>query len=91
MEIGDNMINDLEEFKQLNYRFNNLSNNDLLKEFYKWKIFEYKNQLKETDYKAIKYSEGYYTDEEYEPIKLERQELRNQIHEYEQEIEKLGD
>lgn len=43
------------------------------------KIEEYKKKLEDTDYKAIKYLEGYYTDEEYEPIKQERQSYRDEI------------
>jgi hypothetical protein len=42
-------------------------------------IAELKQLLKDTDFKAIKYFEGYYTDEEYEPIKLERQSYRDKI------------
>lgn len=33
--------------------------------------------LKATDYKAVKYAEGLYTDAEYEPIRQVRQELRD--------------
>lgn len=43
-----------------------------------------KNQLNETDYKAIKYAEGWYTEEEYAPIKAEREELRQKIRELEE-------
>jgi hypothetical protein len=42
-------------------------------------IAELKQLLKDTDFKAIKYFEGYYTDEEYEPIKLKRQSYRDKI------------
>lgn len=42
-------------------------------------IEDLKKQLAKTDYKAIKYAEGWLTDEEYEPIKSYRQELRNEI------------
>lgn len=44
---------------------------------------ELKNYLKNTDYKAIKYSEGYYTEEEYAPIKAERAWARERINEIE--------
>lgn len=44
-------------------------------------IDELKNQLAKTDYKAIKYAEGWYTDEEYAPIKAERETLRERIRE----------
>ena len=40
-----------------------------------------KKLLKKTDYKAIKYSEGYYTEEEYAPIKAERERARERINE----------
>ena len=36
-------------------------------------------ELSQTDYKLLKYLEGYYTDEEYAPIKKERQEMRDKI------------
>lgn len=42
-------------------------------------IAELKKQLANTDYEAIKYSEGWFTDEEYAPIKAKREELREQI------------
>jgi len=42
-----------------------------------------KGELSSTDYKAIKYAEGYYTDEDYAPIKAHRQELRDRINELE--------
>lgn len=38
-----------------------------------------KKQLFESDYKAIKYSEGFYTEEEYEPIRQERAAIRERI------------
>ena len=40
-------------------------------------------ELSSTDYKAIKYAEGLITAEEYEPIKVERQALRDRINELE--------
>lgn len=45
-----------------------------------------KNRLKETDYKAIKYAEGWLTDEEYAEIKTERQRIRDEINELEKEL-----
>lgn len=44
-----------------------------------------KQQLADTDYKALKYAEGWYTDEEYAPIKAEREALRERIRELENE------
>ena len=46
-------------------------------------IAELKAQLAETDYKAIKYAEGWITEEEYAPIRAERQALRDKINELE--------
>lgn len=43
-----------------------------------------KAQLAETDYKAIKYAEGWYSEKEYAPIKAEREALREQIRELEE-------
>lgn len=42
-------------------------------------IAELKQKLSDTDYQAIKYAEGWITDEEYEPIKMQRQEWRDAI------------
>ena len=47
-------------------------------------IAKLKQKLQETDYKAIKYAEGVLTKEEYEPIKKERQALRDKINQLEQ-------
>ncbi len=46
-------------------------------------IAELKAQLQSTDYKAIKYAEGWLTEEEYTPIKAERQAIRDRINELE--------
>lgn len=50
-------------------------------------IAELKAQLEVTDYKAIKYAEGWISEEEYAPIKAERQALRDKINELEGGIE----
>lgn len=42
-------------------------------------IAELKQKLSDTDYQAIKYAEGWITEEDYAPIKAERQEWRNEI------------
>ena len=44
---------------------------------------ELKKLLSSTDYQAIKYAEGLITEEEYEPIKTQRQAWRNEINELE--------
>lgn len=43
------------------------------------KIADLKVKLARTDYKAIKYAEGLITEEEYAPIKLQRQSWRDMI------------
>lgn len=50
-------------------------------------IAQLKNQLLATDYKAIKYAEGAFTEEEYAPIKAQRQAWRARINELESEDE----
>lgn len=46
-------------------------------------INELKRKLSDTDYKAIKYSEGWLTDEEYAEAKAQREEWRKRINELE--------
>ena len=43
------------------------------------RIEELKSELASTDYKAIKYAEGWLTDDEYAPIKSYRQAIRDEI------------
>ena len=50
----------------------------------KLKIDILKLKLQETDYKAIKYAEGLLTEEEYAPIKAERQLMRDEINRLEE-------
>lgn len=45
-----------------------------------------KEELAASDYKAIKYAEGLITAEEYEPIKAERQAIRDRINALEKEL-----
>lgn len=59
---------------------------ELLKMRNEARIIELKELLKETDYKAIKYSEGCYTEQEYQPIKELRQSYRDEINELEREL-----
>jgi hypothetical protein len=46
-------------------------------------------ELKESDYKAIKFAEGHYTEEVYASVKAERQALRDEYNELEAELAKL--
>ena len=52
-------------------------------------IVNLKNKLRATDYKALKFAEGWLTIEEYEPIREERWMLRKRINELEEQIKKL--
>lgn len=47
------------------------------------RIRELKAQLESTDYQAIKYAEGWLTEEEYAPIKAQRQNWRDEINQLE--------
>lgn len=49
----------------------------------------YKQELSNSDYEAIKYAEGWFTEEEYEPIRTNREQIRVKIRELEDEIAKL--
>ena len=49
----------------------------------KEEIARLKAKLAETDYMAIKYAEGFYTDEEYAEIRAQRQAWRDRINELE--------
>ena len=53
------------------------------------KILNLKRQLQETDYKAIKHSEGWLTEEEYAETKAERQRIRDEINRLEQELNEV--
>lgn len=50
------------------------------------RILALKDELQKTDYKAIKYSEGWLTAEEYAETKAERQRIREEINRLEQEL-----
>ena len=50
-----------------------------------WQISELKLRLQETDYQAIKHSEGLISEEDYAPIKAQRQAWRDEINRLEGE------
>lgn len=50
------------------------------------RIAQLKRFLAESDYQAIKYAEGLLTEKEYEPIKKQRQDWRNEINILESEL-----
>lgn len=49
-------------------------------------IIALKQKLQQTDYKAIKYAEGWLSEEEYAEVKAERQRIRDEINKLEQEL-----
>ena len=51
------------------------------------KINSIKTLLSDTDYQAIKYAEGAISEEEYAPIRAQRQEWRDRINELEEMLE----
>lgn len=65
------------------------SQNYLKKKHYEDEIQDCQRKLNESDFKAIKYMEGWYTEEEYEPIKAERNGYRNDIRHYTELIREL--
>lgn len=58
------------------------------KELASREIEELKTRLLNTDYQAIKYAEGQISEEDYMPIRTQRQEWRNRINELEVEYYK---
>lgn len=50
------------------------------------RMTDLKRQLAETDYKAIKYAEGWITEAEYAPIRAMREDIREQIRRLEGEV-----
>lgn len=65
------------------YMYKEFTENELDIMSIKYQINELKEQLLQTDYKTLKYIEGYYTEEEFNAIKNTRKELRNKINELE--------
>lgn len=53
-------------------------------------IAGYRQLLLQSDYKALKHADGALTDEEYEPVRAERQELRDKINALELQAEMSG-
>lgn len=48
-----------------------------------WEISQLKQNLKTTDYKAIKFAEGVISESEFAPIRTQRAEWRSLINQYE--------
>ncbi len=49
-------------------------------------ISSLKQQLAATDYQAIKYAEGWISEQDYAPIKAQRQAIRDQINQLEESL-----
>lgn len=63
-----------------------LTKEQLKKRETKSHIARLKFELHKTDYQAIKHSEGWISEEDYTPIKAERQALRDEINELEKQL-----
>lgn len=61
----------------------------LQKRQYENELKGYQTMLNNTDYKAIKYAEGWYTEEEYEPMKTQRESYRIAIRRLEAAIAEI--
>ena len=62
----------LQEIEEIKFSISPSAEIDMLKE-----------KLASTDYQALKYAEGYFTEEEYASIREQRQSWRNRINELE--------
>ena len=55
-----------------------------------FRIDELKNRLAGTDYQAIKYAEGYLTEDEYAETKVQRQAWRNEVNALEAQLTEMN-
>ena len=63
-----------------------MEDNEFIRDYEAERLLEIeglKLELQETDYKAIKYAEGWISEEDYKDIKEDRQRIRNRINELE--------
>ena len=81
--IGKTKCFDLETNTLIDYD----TSQDVLKQKKLERISELKSLLSATDYKAIKYAEGLLSEEEYAPIKSQRQAYRDEINKLEFELD----
>lgn len=81
---------DYETFKKIHPLAKGLENEkDVRKCYLREYINNIKTELNNNDFQAIKYFEGWYSEEEYEPIKEYREKCREKIRELEKELEEL--
>ena len=97
LQVDENTYKDLQE-RKLMWKDGELINNPNYNTFVqerqlnrakkekRKRIEELKQLLSESDYRAIKYFEGYYTDDEYAPYKAQRQAYREEINQLESEL-----
>ncbi|MBR3208865.1 MAG: hypothetical protein IKF82_01210 [Bacilli bacterium] len=93
IEVEDSILNEIGKTKYFDVENNKVIDYDNTKELrieeINARIRELKELLAETDYRAIKYSEGLYTQEEYAPYKYQRQSYRDEINQLEEELSTL--
>lgn len=90
IKVSDEILHQIGITKCFDIENNLVVDYDNTKDLKKQKVIEQIKELKSllssTDYRAIKYAEGCYTEEEYKPYKELRQEYRNKINELEKEL-----
>lgn len=64
---------------------------ELEQQKYERQLNEYKQLLSDTDYEAIKYAEGYFTEEEYAKTKQLRESYREKVREAEDYLKNIKD
>ncbi len=84
--IADTETSDVNGFTYPKELCPHKSERDKQIELWNREIFELKEELSQTDYKAIKYAEGVLTDEDYQPTGIQRQAWRKRINELERLI-----
>lgn len=82
LEIGKTKKFDVLNNKVVNYD----NSTELAREEKEDRIAKLKELLSQSDYRAIKYAEGLYTEEEYAPYKYQRQAYRDEINRLEEEL-----
>ena len=68
-----------------------MEDNEFIRDYEAERLLEIEGlrlELQETDYKAIKYAEGWISEEDYKIIKEDRQRIRNRINELENDNNK---
>ena len=79
----------LEEITEQEWNIHQEALNELIKEdshAIEDEIAKLKIELSKTDYQALKYFEGWISEEDYLPIKAQRQELRDKINDLENKL-----